>query len=462
MGHDTPQTGGAKRRISALRRALLRGSCTRAADVLVRDLCRACWNGTSDLLHAKTAAAPGTRGPEPHRLYGLVQDVVWRSGHCRRMAAYARRMESAPERAKPLREPLRVAFLLEGLNTSGGVLSVLQLAKGLRELGVETPVVVRSPRFCDPDLCRGITPFWFRNDRELIRNFPPCEVAVATYWPTMHLLAECFLARPDFAPAYFVQDFEPDFYPESDRHTRGAVLDTYRMTPFCFAKTPWICDKVRAVGGTVELVPPGVDLNLFLPRPVSRGLEQKPVVLMMVRPSTPQRGLETLRSTLAIIAASGASTSAEFQAFGCPPEELAGLDLPVPVTALGLLPNAALPQVYSDACLFLETSDFHGFGRTAAEAMACGIPCVLTDSGGVRLFAVHGKNCLMAEPGNAKLLSDHVLGLLSQPDERARLAGNCRASVLDFDLPRSSGKTLEFLRRAAREWREGQLPEMQG
>ena len=87
--------------------------------------------------------------------------------------------------------------------------------------------------------------------------------------------------------------------------------------------------------------------------------------------------------------------------------------------------------------------------------MACGIPCVLTDSGGVRLFAVHGKNCLMAEPGNARLLADHVLRLLSQPDERSRLAGNCRASVLDFDLPRSSEKTLDFLRRAAREWSEG-------
>ncbi len=446
-------------RISRLRRALLRGPRARAADVLARDLCRAGWNGALDLFGHRIAGVPpalsGTAGVPPapsgqerHRLHGLVQDVVWRVGHGRRMTVYISCLDRLSRTTNP-REPFRVTFLLEGLNTSGGVLSVMQLMGELRALGVETSLVVRSPRFFDTEMCRGITPIFFKNDRELIRNFPPCDVAVATYWPTMHLLAECFLARPDFAPAYFVQDFEPDFYPQSDQLTRRAVLDSYRMTPFCFAKTPWICEKVRAAGGTIELVPPGVDLNLFRPLPASRGPEQKPAVLMMVRPSTPQRGLDTLRSTLAILAASGAAASAEFQAFGCLPEELAGLGLPVPVTGLGVLPNAALPQVYSDACLFLETSHFHGFGRTAAEAMACGTPCVLTDSGGVRLFAVHKENCLMAQPGDAELLAAHILRLLSRPEERVGLAERCRASVLDFDLHRSSEKTLDFLRRAA-------------
>ncbi len=449
MGHDTPRTGAALRRISALRRVLLRGPRARAADVLVRDLCRACWNGAVDLFRQDATAPPGTYGQERNRLHGLVQDVVWRAGHARRMAAYAKSSGAVPARAESPREPFRATFLLEGVNASGGVLSVMQLMGGLRALGVEATVVVRSPRSYDPELCRAITPVFFKNDSELIRKFPPCDVAVATYWPTMHLLAECFLARPNFAPAYFVQDFEPDFYPESDWLTRRAVLDTYRMTPFCFAKTPWICEKVQEAGGIIELVPPGVDLDLFLPRPALRDPEQKPVVLMMVRPSTPQRGLDTLRNTLSKLAASGAAASVEFQAFGCPPEELAGLGLPVPVTARGVLPNAALPQVYLDAFLFLETSHFHGFGRTVAEAMACGTPCVLTDSGGVRLFAGHEKNCLMAEPGDADRLADHVLRLISRPAERARLAERCRPSILPFDLRRSAEQTLDFLRRAA-------------
>jgi len=307
-------------------------------------------------------------------------------------------------------------------------------------------------------MSRGITPLFFKDDRDLIRHFPACDVAVATYWPTMHLLAECWLARPDFAVAYFVQDFEPDFYPDLDQFTRRAVLDTYRMTPFCFAKTPWICDKVRAAaGGVIELVPPGVDLDLFQPRPSSRRPEQKPVVLMMVRPSTPQRGLDTLRGALASIAGTGAASSMEFQAFGCEPNELAALELPVPVTALGVLSNAVLPQVYADAFLFMDTSHFHGFGRTAAEAMACGTPCVLTDSGGVRFFADNEKNCLMAKPGNGELLAAHVMRLIARPEERARLAANCRPSVLGFGLQHSAEQTLEFLRRTAREWRRSIL-----
>ena len=448
MGQNTPRNGAPARPISMLRRLLLRGPRARAADVFLRDLCRMVWNGVVDRVFAREKGGPArTHGQERRRLHGLVQDVVWRPGHARRMAGYRACMDRMPRRASAT--PFRVVFLLEMLDTSGGALSVMQLARDLRALGVETAVVVRSPRHFDASMCRGVDPVFFRNDRELIRHFPPCDVAVATYWPTMHLLAECFLARRDFVPAYFVQDFEPDFYSQSDHATRQAVLDTYRMTPHCFAKTPWIVDRVREAGGAIELVPPGVDLERFCPKPSLRGADQKPVVLMMVRPATPQRGLDTLLRTLALLAESGAADRAEFQAFGCAPDELARLSLPLPVTALGVLPNAELPRVYASAALFLETSHFHGFGRTVAEAMACGTPCVLTDSGGVRLFAEHEKNCLMTRPGDADSLAACVLRLLSQPEERVRLAENCRASVLDFDLRRSSERTLDFLKRAA-------------
>ncbi len=447
MKRDERHGGTAANPVLALRRAALGGPRARAADVLLRDLCRAAWNGVHDLLPGN-AAADGTYAREKGRLHGLVQDVVWRPGHAARMAAYRRRLAEGPRRTAT-GGPFRITFLLEGLNTSGGVLSVAQLAEGLAELGAECAVAVRSPRFYDPEMCRGVTPRFFRDDGDLIRNFPPCDAAVATYWPTMHLLAECFLARPDFTPAYFVQDFEPDFYPEGDAHTRRAALDTYTMTPWCFAKTPWICGRVREAGGQIALVPPGMDLDLFSPRPPSRQPGQKPVVLMMVRPATPQRGLDTLRETLAVLAGAGAAELAEFQAFGCAPEELAALKLPLPVAALGVLPNAALPQAYSDACLFLDTSHFHGFGRTAAEAMACGIPCVLTDSGGVRHFAEDGKNCLMTPPGDAPGLADRVLRLLRDGGARARLAARCRGSVAGFGLAASAEKTLEFLRRAA-------------
>ena len=56
-----------------------------------------------------------------------------------------------------------------------------------------------------------------------------------------------------------------------------------------------------------------------------------------------------------------------------------------------------------------------GFGLPPLEAMACGAPVVLTDSGGVRDYARHEDNCLLVPPRDPQALAAAMLRILTDP-----------------------------------------------
>ena len=61
------------------------------------------------------------------------------------------------------------------------------------------------------------------------------------------------------------------------------------------------------------------------------------------------------------------------------------------------------------ACdVFVYPSLAEGFGLPPLEAMACGTPVVVTDSGGVRDYAVDGKNCILVQPGSAQAIAGAI------------------------------------------------------
>ena len=79
----------------------------------------------------------------------------------------------------------------------------------------------------------------------------------------------------------------------------------------------------------------------------------------------------------------------------------------------------ALERVYGD--VFALSSDVDNSPNAVLEAMACGLPVVATDAGGVRDF-VAGPGGVMVPPGDAPALAQALERYLAQPDA-ARAAG---------------------------------------
>ncbi|MFZ2630257.1 MAG: glycosyltransferase [Desulfosalsimonadaceae bacterium] len=348
--------------------------------------------------------------------------------------------------------PRSVVFLVQQMERYGGILSVVQLANDLVLMGLEVKVVVLTSKNYQEFPGLLTRPVFFEDHVSLIENFPQTDIVVATLWTTVYFMAAIFARHPDFLPLYFVQDFEPDFYSDREKRIRKLIEDTYRLAPYAFAKTPWLCGKIRALGVRITEVPPALDLDLFYPGDTDDSGDGPKKILTMLRPHTPQRGFETAVQVLKRLYES--RRDIEIHVFGCEDMELQKQGLLFPVVNHGIVPSGDLPDLYSQARIFVEFSNFHGFGRTIAEAMACGCACVITDSGGVSLFARHEENALIAPPRDIHALVTQINRLCDDDDLRERLAANARPGVLQFDHLHSAQKTLEFFRQCLSMGRE--------
>ena len=79
-------------------------------------------------------------------------------------------------------------------------------------------------------------------------------------------------------------------------------------------------------------------------------------------------------------------------------------------------------QLLSQADLFLLPSDMESFGLAALEAMACEVPVVASNVGGVPEVIEHGVDGYLHEPRDVKAAARHALEILSRQD-RGRAMG---------------------------------------
>jgi N-acetyl-alpha-D-glucosaminyl L-malate synthase BshA len=79
-------------------------------------------------------------------------------------------------------------------------------------------------------------------------------------------------------------------------------------------------------------------------------------------------------------------------------------------------------QYLSQADLFLLPSEMESFGLAALEAMACEVPVVASNVGGIPEVIEHGVDGYLHEPRDVKVAAGYALEILSRPD-RGRAMG---------------------------------------
>ena len=343
---------------------------------------------------------------------------------------------------------LRVTYLLPELRLSGGALAVMQLVNELRLVGVDARVVaLRGRRDRRREVFRWrlqVNPVVFANEQALVKGMQETDVVVATHWTTASPARKLVDAGRATHAAYFVQDYEPWFYPEGDAQARARVRQTYELISHRIVTSEWLNELVARDGCESRTIPLGLDVGFFYPRPIA--VPARPVVLAMARPRTPRRAFDFVAATLAKV--HEAMPDAEIVLFG---EQIESLGLPFPYRSAGVVTdNEELARLYSSARVHFDGSDFQAFGLPALEAMACGAVSVLTDAGGIREYARHEENCLLVAPRDTDAAAAAITRLLSDDLLVARLREGGFATSLNFTMRRQARDTLGLLEEIAR------------
>jgi len=91
------------------------------------------------------------------------------------------------------------------------------------------------------------------------------------------------------------------------------------------------------------------------------------------------------------------------------------------VRFLGWVPNEELPMFLNAASIYVSTSFSDGASASLMEAIACGLPVVVTDIPANREWITDGENGLLVPPGDSTALATAITRALKDPELRARM-----------------------------------------
>ncbi|HEY2797204.1 MAG TPA: glycosyltransferase family 4 protein [Thermoanaerobaculia bacterium] len=338
----------------------------------------------------------------------------------------------------PREAPLSVAYLLDSTELFGGVKVVLLQAEALARRGHRVTVV-------SPDA----PPDWFplmraRFERSAFSDsaaLADAQVRVATFWETVSPA----LAGARGPVFHLCQGYEGEITWYRDRWK--AIEEVYRAPTHKLAISATLAERLARLGfGPVADVGQAFDREGFFPAPV-RSASDPPEVLVVGPLEIDFKGVAIALEGLALWRRLGARFRLRrVSYFPCPEAERRG----------GLadeyhhrVPPERMPFAYRAADLFIGASRVEeGFGLPSLEALACGVPALLSDVPGQREIGADA--AWYFEDGDPESLA-RALPLLLSEDARARAREAGPAAAARFDSSRVARRLEEEFRRALRE-----------
>ncbi len=313
---------------------------------------------------------------------------------------------------------MRITWLLESADQIwGGVKVALEDANWLHRRGHQVTVLSRSG-----------PPGWMQVECEFRKvvdfrpeHVPPSDVIVGTYWTTVPWAAAA--AHGQGVAVHYCQGYEGDM-PEH-APLRQRIEAVYRLPGVRHVTvSPHLSALLRErFGAAPTEVVYTVDHRTHHPAPPRPA--GRPVRVGLVGPyQVAWKDLATGYAACRLAHAAGLPIELVRVTNTAPHAD--ELDLPFAVEWHQRVPPHAMGDIYRSLDVFLGTSKSadEGFFLPAIEAMACGVPTVLTD---VPCFRGHGDGAgddrfaLFVPPGDAAAMAEALVLAASLPEVRATL-----------------------------------------
>ena len=182
----------------------------------------------------------------------------------------------------------------------------------------------------------------------------------------------------------------------------------------------------------ITVIPNGIDIGIFKPSSIKKSLSFR--IVTTASADIPLKGLRHLILALPRVIRQFPLTS--LTVIGKSPEKsnlnklIDDLDLEDKITFRSGISEKEIVKTYHDSDIAVIPSLYEGFGFGAGEAMACGVPLISTDSGGLK--QVIGDAALKIKPGSVNEIEEGILKLFNEEKIRQELAKKGRERMEEF------------------------------
>lgn len=323
---------------------------------------------------------------------------------------------------------LKIAWIIpELIIGGGGHRNILRAAFFLQLFGHDIELYFLSSTLSEAELSRSIVVHFYPLvctvkcfTGEMVSN--DYDVIFATHWSTVAPALQVRNTAKEIM--YFVQDFEPYFYPMGS----AAVLaeDTYRKGLYHICSGPW-CEKIlrRDYKADADHFIFPVDTKVYYPR---KRTSEKLTILFFAKPEMPRRCYEL--GIMALEHVHKLMPEVEIVMFGSKNIDTGALAFPV--TIKSVLPTINdLAELYSNADLGMVFSTTNP-SLVPYEMMACGLPVVDLNRGDNEVNYDNRMDiALLADP-NPEIMAQQIVALLQNPKECKQRSEAGKAFVATF------------------------------
>ena len=212
----------------------------------------------------------------------------------------------------------------------------------------------------------------------------------------------------------------------AERASLAAVARLYRRAQVLYAPNPALCDLLQArTGRPCHLMQRGVDTGLFTPARRTR-VEPDPLTLGFVGRLSVEKNVALLPAVDRDLRAQGFDPHWLIVGHGAEERHLRR-EFGAGATFTGVLRGEALATAYANMDLLVFPSHTDTFGNVVLEALASGVPAIVTPEGGPACIVGHGRTgCVAPDEGFVPAIAE----LAGTPERRHAMGQAARAYAL--------------------------------
>jgi glycosyltransferase involved in cell wall biosynthesis len=356
---------------------------------------------------------------------------------------------------------MRIAWLIQELKKGGGHRVCVEMSKELTRRGHQVTILVPKGRLiakppepiqvieCGTSIANPMKSIPL-NGPAILRNIPPADFVFSTmpYMGIINTIATWL--RPVRGVHFIMAD---DYHLFNDRSLikssfflalhKLTVLISYRLPVLIIANSSWTRERVAAYGPRPKyILRPGVNLEWF--KPAKRKIKQTGTFKIAAMPRKhPMKGWPMLADALNRLW----EQRRDFQVLAITQDTLSYENCHFPVKSVAPEDDAELVRYLRNADLFAAPSTSEGIPLPPLEAMACGVPVVGTNIGGIREYAVHNENSWLVPVNSPTDMKTGINHLLDNPDLRNKLRANGLETAKRFSWTAYVDELLKILDR---------------